>query len=406
MVSISDKRIDNVQLYRSESKPSATPQPQQQHPSPQVVAVLSMKNVTKESILGVGGFNTVFRVRVNVNQQIDIDIDGGFTSQDRLYALKCLNMSSSSCSSEKHVRQGGRDLAIEAHLLSRLDHKHIIKVHAISDAISSGLDATSASCHEHFLLLEALEEKTLERQLEFLVTCKAPSRPSPYHDKGAAMDRVRNIATGIAKGLQHLHENNIVLRDLKPSNVGFDKSGCLKLFDLGLAREIHNIGERDIAGTLSYLAPEIFMGQTASLKSDIYSFGILLWELITLKRAFKKFSGCQKQFKENVLVGSWRPPVSSIPSKALRQLITDCWDPDPEKRPDITQVLEVLNSMESPCLNSPHQKKKSPSLKKRNNRLKTWLSPLFPFFGKNRSNIGGLVSTTSQYSLEDSDIVI
>jgi serine/threonine protein kinase len=371
MLTISDKHIDSMKLYHTESKPGQ-------------IVVLSMKNVTKESILGVGGFSTVFGVRVN-------DIDG--FSQVGVYALTCLNRFSNS--SERHVRHGGRDLAVEARLLSKLNHENIIKVHGVSEATSSGSDATLASCHGHFLLLEALEEETLEDQLEDLARSKAASKPS-YHDKEAAMDRVRNIATGIAKGLEHLHENNIVLRDLKPSNIGFDKSGCLKLFDLGLAREIHTIGESDVAGTMNYIAPEILLRRKATLKSDIYSFGILLWELITLKRAFKKFSGCPMQFKENVLVGSWRPSLSTIPSKALRQLINVCWDSDPEQRPDITKILEVLD-MESPYWISPKTPKKKIS-------LKTLVSPLSPLVKKIRWNTGGRPSSTSQFSLQEASL--
>lgn len=337
-----------------------------------------MKNVTKESILGVGGFNTVFGVRVN-------GIDG--LSQDRSYALKSLNPSSRSFSEEKHIRNGGRDLGVEACLLSKLNHEHIIKVYGISDATSSGSDATSASCHDHFLLLEALEEETLEDQQESLAK-------THQHDKEAAMERARHIATAIATGLEHLHENDIVLRDLKPANVGFDKSGCLKLFDLGLAREIHTIGVSGIAGTLNYMAPEILLGRKATLKSDIYSFGILLWELISGKRAFKKFSSNPMQFKENVLIGAWRPSLATIPSAALRQLINDCWDADPEKRPDITKVLEVLNMEDPPC--SP--KKSKPKLK----LFKTLVSPLTPLV-KKIYNIGGRrgPSPASQSSLDD-----
>ena len=379
MHSLCHKPIDDMlQLNHSESKPSPT---QPHHPSQ--VIVLSMKNVTKESILGVGSFNTVFDVKVH-------GIDG--FSRERSYALKCLNRSFTS--SDRVVWHGGRDLAVEARLLSKLNHKNIIKMHGVSDATFSELDATSASCHEHFLLLEALERETLENKLKALTKFKVP-----YHDKDeAAMDRVRHIATGIAKGLEHLHENDIVLRDRKPANVGFDKSGCLKLFDLGLAREIHTIGERQIAGTLSYMAPEIVLGRKATLKSDIYSFGILLWEVISLKRAFKKFPSCPMQFKENVVIGSWRPSLSTIPSKALRKLVNDCWDSDPEKRPTITKVLEVLNT-ESPYWISPKKNSKS-KLK----LLKTLVSPLTPLVKTIRFNIGSGPSSRSHLSsLEKED---
>ena len=368
---------------QSESKPKPSPI-RPQHPSE--VVVLSMKNVTKESILGVGGFNTVFGVKVH-------GIDG--FSQDRLYALKCLSRPSTSSetssetlwenSSERRVWHGGRDLAVEAYLLSKLSNEHIIKAHGVSNATSCGVDATSASCHDHFLLLEALEEETLQDQQESF----AKSR----YGKEAATDRARNIATGIAKGLVNLHENDIVLRDLKPSNIGFDKSGCLKLFDLGLARETHTIGEGDIAGTLSYMAPEIVLGRKTTLKSDIYSFGILLWELISLKRAFKKFSSCPMRFKENVVIGSWRPSLSTIPSKTLRELINDCWDYDPEKRPDITKVLEVLN-MES-SYRIPSKKDSISKL----NRLKILVAPLCPLVRKIR--FGGRQSNTGQTLSEE-----
>jgi serine/threonine protein kinase len=390
MLAISDKDIDNMQLYQSESKPkSSLTRPQHRsevhrpvslYSSMSEVVVLSIENVTLESNLGVGGFNTVYGVKVH-------DLEG--FSQDRSYALKVLNGSSSS--SERHVRHGGWDLAVEARLLSKLNHENIIKVHGVSDATSSGSDATSANCHDHFILLEALEQGTLEDQLEYL------AKSTPYHDKEAAMDRVKHIAIEIAKGLEHLHENNIALRDLKPANVGFDKSGCLKLFDLGLAREIHTIGENDIAGTLSYMAPEIVMGRKASLKSDIYSFGIVLWELISLKRAFKKFSGSPMQFKENVLIASWRPSLSNIPSKALRELINDCWDYDPEKRPDISKVLEVLN------MELSHWTSSKKTSKSKLNRLKKTLaaplSPLVPLVKKIR--FGGRLSNTAQTPLED-----
>jgi serine/threonine protein kinase len=86
---------------------------------------------------------------------------------------------------------------------------------------------------------------------------------------------------GVCDALKYLHKNNIIYRDLKPANVGFDDSGVVKMFDFGLARHMDDC-ERAIAGSLRYMAPETMLGEGSDAKSDVYSFGILLYEVVTL----------------------------------------------------------------------------------------------------------------------------
>jgi hypothetical protein len=103
---------------------------------------------------------------------------------------------------------------------------------------------------------------------------------------------------------------------------------------------------------------------------------MLLWELFSLKRAFKKLSRSPMLFKDNAFVGVWGPSLSAVPSKALSQsLINDCWEDDPEKRPNITKVLEVLN-MESSYRKSSNKNSKS-SLNRLKKTLVARLPPLF-----------------------------
>jgi serine/threonine protein kinase len=329
MVSISNENeilsqaaLDQLNYYFSESR---LPQPQSE------IAVVAWPNIEIDSTLGCGSFCRVYEVEV--------------CSTDLLkgkYALKCLNRKIL-FGEERSVREAGCiDLAVEAHLLSRLNHENIIKLQGRSPNFITNSNCQDWAEKGFFLLLDILED-TLKLRLNLL-------RLNGSHLTSAMMQRVTDIAVGVAKGLQHLHENNIVLRDLKPANVGFNKDGVPKIFDLGLAREINTLKPKEVAGSLRYMSPEVALGQGASTKSDIYSFGVLLWEITTLGKPFDQIAHTKKDFYTKVIKGSWRPSVTPSVSMmippGLAQLIAACWDSDPDKRPGIKQVLAVLKMEE------------------------------------------------------------
>jgi serine/threonine protein kinase len=166
--------------------------------------------------------------------------------------------------------------------------------------------------------------------------------------------RLQDIGIAVARAMQYLHEKHIVLRDLKPANIGFDTSGTLKLFDFGMARPLDSCSRTEVAGTLRYMAAEVMKGNNSGLPSDVYSFGVLLWEVCTLQTPFH---GCVRRgnyrkdqymrlFTEKVggLEG-WRPSVKSIPCKHTRRLIQDCWDASPKARPAFSSILMKLISI-------------------------------------------------------------
>ena len=105
------------------------------------------------------------------------------------------------------------------------------------------------------------------------------------------------------------------------------------------------------------MSPEIGLSQGATLASDVYSFGVLLYELCTLEKPFKQYKA-RPEFIQDVFINNYRPDLTSIISKAIRDVIAKCWDKDHAKRPSMKSVGNVLR-VETALLNVRHQVRKS-----------------------------------------------
>jgi serine/threonine protein kinase len=160
-------------------------------------------------------------------------------------------------------------------------------------------------------------------------------------------ERVSYAALGIAKGMEFLHQNRVIYRDLKPKNIGFDNDGCIQIFDFGLARIIPKGSDglrrrlTGLTGTARYMAPEVARSDNYAFSADIYSFGILLWEICTLQTAFGKSSSPSLLFSR--VRGGVRPAIQNIRSKRLKKLLKACWHPIPEARPSFATIVDQLH---------------------------------------------------------------
>jgi hypothetical protein len=195
-------------------------------------------NIQMGAILGAGGFSEVNRAQV-INR---LDLEDGH------YALKCLDDRFLKQHSKKHIIEAALDIAVEGEILSRLHHPNIITLHGTSMTNLIEVKFSDKGMRDYFLLLDVLEE-TLYHRLQVwrrktFLNCLF-GRPL---SKRKMLDRIQTVAIGVARGMQYLHEKNIVFRDLKPENVGFDSQGVPKLFDFGFARESHNVRADEIAG--------------------------------------------------------------------------------------------------------------------------------------------------------------
>jgi serine/threonine protein kinase len=239
---------------------------------------------------------------------------------------------------------GAMDLAMEGEILSRLDHTNIIKLHGVSQHTSK--TAYTETENGYFLVLDILEETLRHRLYELKRTClsDASNKDNELRTTSSShhlLASIGPIALGIANGLSYMHSKGVVLRDIKPDNIGFDADGTPKIFDFGFAREVHTLSPNEMAGSFRYMAPEVGQRKGATLSSDVYSFGVLLWEICSLRTPFKHVKTCD-EFLDEVMIGGWRESTAAIPSRVLRELIEQCWDTDPGKRPPMKTVHKIL----------------------------------------------------------------
>jgi serine/threonine protein kinase len=140
----------------------------------------------------------------------------------------------------------------------------------------------------------------------------------------------------------------VLFRDLKPENLGFDSSGVIKIFDFGVARDLVYVKEvKDrlgFTGTPRYMANEVGAGKEYGLPADVYSFGIVLYEICTLKTPFSHLRSVDA-FRQKVALGGERPKLSLVKHAGLRSLIQRCWDPIPGNRPSFTDVRIQLETI-------------------------------------------------------------
>ncbi|RHZ87728.1 hypothetical protein Glove_31g30 [Diversispora epigaea] len=145
----------------------------------------------------------------------------------------------------------------------------------------------------------------------------------------------------ISKGLYNLHEKNLIHQDFHPGNLLLI-NGFLSISDFGLCKQENQKSKTEkIFGVLPYIAPEVLSGEEYTMASDIYSFGIIAYELITGYPPYYKIPH-NSDLALKICQGL-RPKIPSEVSKIMTRLIEECWDADPKKRPTSKQLFTILN---------------------------------------------------------------
>jgi predicted ATPase/serine/threonine protein kinase len=251
-------------------------------------------------LLGAGGMGEVYRARD--------------TRLDRIVAIKILPAAFSADHERLHRFER------EARSASALNHPNIVTIYELGQ---------DRSCH--YIAMELVEGKTLR---ELLGSSLLPMR------------KAIEIAAQIAEGLTKAHEAGIIHRDLKPENLMVSQDGFVKILDFGLAKLASSGGGRSdkynlstsqtpaglVLGTVGYLSPEQVSGDGLDFRSDQFSLGLVLYEMVTGKRAFQRSTAAE------TLVAVLREPAEPIARQnrdapaPLCWVIERCLAKEPEKR--------------------------------------------------------------------------
>jgi serine/threonine-protein kinase len=258
--------------------------------------------------LGAGGMGEVYRAH---DERLERDV-----------ALKVLPEGTLA---DEQARKRFRK---EALTLSKLNHPHIATVYDFD-----------TQDEVDFLAMELVEGKTLA---EKLTQASLPEK------------ELARLGAQIADALNEAHEQGIVHRDLKPGNIKLTAKGQAKVLDFGLAKLVRSEVEVadavtvesltqtvGVAGTLPYMAPEQLRGKPVDARSDLYSFGVVLYEMATGRRPFEE--KLSTALSDAIL---HRPPpaprtVNRRVSAGLENIILKCLEKEPERRYQSARDLQV-----------------------------------------------------------------
>lgn len=174
------------------------------------------------------------------------------------------------------------------------------------------------------------------------------------HRPNNQLDERRRLrmAFDAARGMNYLHSCSpvIVHRDLKSPNLLVDRNWVVKVCDFGLSRMKHStfLSSRSTAGTAEWMAPEVLRNERSDEKCDVYSFGVILWELCTLQQPWGGMNPMQ-------VVGAVgfqhrRLDIPDDIDPAIADVIRKCWQTDPKLRPSFAEIMAVLKPLQKPII--------------------------------------------------------
>ena len=316
-------------------------------------------------LLGKGGYANVYEIKSfrlcdDDDESIDADQQESrnhlkahaFSREKRNFSYAVKFLRKDVMKNKQLFQLAAVDIALEVKLLCSLFHPNIIQLR--------GLCNDKLECYS--LVLDRLHEGLEQRIIKWKKqeTSNNGNKGFQWKKKSAGKkqnyDNISNekfkTLFDITSSLQYIHGKNIVYRDIKPTNFGFDVDGVIKLFDFGLSKDLSSSQKlKDgtykltrAIGSQRYMAPEVYTGQPYNTSADMYSFSIMLWEILTMKKPYEGFNN--EQHAKLVFYGTYRPDITikAIP-KPLRSVLESGWSSDLHKRPNFEKIRDTLSDL-------------------------------------------------------------
>ncbi|KAM3870860.1 mitogen-activated protein kinase kinase kinase 7-like [Diretmus argenteus] len=212
---------------------------------------------------------------------------------------------------------------VELRQLSRVNHPNIVKLYG---------SCSNPVC----LVMEYAEGGSLYNVLH-------GAEPLPQYTASHAMSWCLQCAEGVAY-LHAMKPKALIHRDLKPPNLLLVAGGTvLKICDFGTACDIQT-HMTNTKGSAAWMAPEVFEGNNYSEKCDVFSWGIILWEVITRKKPFDEIGGSAFCIMWAVHRGTRPPQIKDLP-ETIEVLMSRCWDKEPSQRPSMEEVKTTMTHL-------------------------------------------------------------
>jgi len=292
--------------------------------------------------LGEGGMGVVYKAED--------------TKLDRIVALKFLppNLTTNDTDKARFIQ--------EAKAAAAINHPNICTIYDIQE-----------HDNQQFIVMEYVEGRTLREEIPLPASQDPPL--SKGDSGGLVLEKAIDYATQIAEALKAAHEKGIVHRDIKSENIMVTETGQIKVMDFGLAKlrgSAKLTKTTSTAGTLSYSSPEQIQGQEVDGRSDIFSFGVVLYEMLSGELPFKGEYESAVMYsilnEEPRTVSEFRKELP----KDLVAVINKCLQKEPKSRfNNLSEVLDILNKV-----NRQSMKKENDLTPAKSRSVLTWLAPV------------------------------
>ena len=315
------------------------------------IALFHRKEIQVGKLLGKGGFSFVYeitgfcldaRITFTLSQEErnlrEYYAESVIDERNGEYRYCIKHLQDRLVQNPKDFQCAASDLAVEAAFLQAVDHPHILKIRALP---ANGLSAWDDGKHDGYFIVTDRLDTTLDKLI--------PEWKEQGSAEVASMDERYKYALELADALKYLHGNRIAFRDLKPHNIGFDMAGRIKLFDFGLCRELPSADESmdglylmSGVGTRRYMACEIINTGRYNLKADVYSWSMILWEMLSQQKPYAPYS--TDDHRREVCKGGERPPLDSRWPIWIQCLLKMTWDENVQYRFTMKDAYDGLKA--------------------------------------------------------------